>query len=111
MLPHTIQTKEIFIVWEVLWNKIKHKEYIFYEIALSIKKFNLLLNNVEKILAIEGILACQGIDRQRPFKSTPVAETIYNKIRKVVPFVDVEENEIGKEIEKIANAIRNNELV
>lgn len=43
-----------------------------------------VVENVEKVLAIELMLACQGIDLLRPLKSTEPLEAIYTLVRKTI---------------------------
>lgn len=47
-----------------------------------------VLNNVERILAIELLTACQAIEFRRPLKSAPSVEKIVNTFRDVVAFND-----------------------
>ncbi len=45
-----------------------------------------VVNNLEKILAIELLSAAQALDFRRPLKSTPVLEEIHSCVREKVPF-------------------------
>lgn len=44
-----------------------------------------LVENVERVLAIELLCACQGIDLLRPLKTTPVLERVMTLVREVSP--------------------------
>jgi len=45
-----------------------------------------VVNNVEKVLAIELLSATQALDFRRPLKTSPVLEDFYNAFRHVVSF-------------------------
>lgn len=49
-----------------------------------------VVDNLEKILAIELFNATQGIEFRRPLKSSDYLEKIIKKYRKVVPFVGID---------------------
>ena len=74
------------------------------------QKFEKLLDNVERILGIEAILSCQGIDSQRPYKCTPTVEGLYSKIRKVIPVLE-ENSSLNKNLEKAVELIRRSQLL
>ncbi len=46
-----------------------------------------VMNNVEKVLAIELLTATQAIDYRQPLKSSPIVEQIRADYRKLVPFI------------------------
>ncbi len=60
-----------------------------------------VIENIEKILAIELFNAAQALEFRRPLKSSPVIEEFVAEFRKVVPFI--EEDEVM--YTHIANAI------
>lgn len=72
-------------------------------------KINKLMANVERILAIEAIVSLQGIDRQRPLKSSPTVENLYRKLRKIVPCLD-ENSSLNLHLERMVDYINNNNL-
>jgi histidine ammonia-lyase len=45
-----------------------------------------VVNNVEKVLAIELLSAAQALDFRRPLKTSPVLEELYNAFRIIVSF-------------------------
>jgi len=47
-----------------------------------------VIDNVERILAIELFNACQAIEFQRPAKSSKILEELIESFRKVVPFIE-----------------------
>lgn len=47
-----------------------------------------VVENVERVLAIELMAACQGIDFLRPLKSTDAIERVHSLVRTKVPFWD-----------------------
>ncbi len=60
-----------------------------------------VVDNLEKILAIELFNATQGLEFRRPLKTSPFLENIINKYREFVPFVDNDKvmyNEIHKSV-------------
>ena len=50
-----------------------------------------VVENTERILAIELFNAAQALDFRRPLKSSPAIEKLYADFRKVVPFVENDE--------------------
>lgn len=44
-----------------------------------------MVENVEYVIAIELLCACQGIDFRRPLKTTDTLEKVYDLVRAVVP--------------------------
>lgn len=49
-----------------------------------------IIENLEHILAIELICAAQALEFRRPLKSTPIMEAIFECLREVVPFAEVD---------------------
>ncbi|KAL9982894.1 hypothetical protein ACROYT_G005005 [Oculina patagonica] len=47
-----------------------------------------VVENVEKVLAIELLIACQGIDFLRPLKTTEPLEAVHSLVRKAVKYWD-----------------------
>jgi histidine ammonia-lyase len=47
-----------------------------------------IVNNVEKILAIELLNAAQALEFRKPLKSSPFIEEVVKNYRKMVPFVE-----------------------
>ena len=59
--------------------------------ANAVTKCYRVINNVEKILAIELFNAAQALEFRRPLKSSPVLEEFVSEYRKHVNFIDVNE--------------------
>jgi histidine ammonia-lyase len=53
----------------------------------SATKLVRIVDNVERVLAIELFNAAQALEFRRPAKSSPVIERIFEDYRKVVPFL------------------------
>jgi histidine ammonia-lyase len=49
-----------------------------------------VLANVERVLSIEILCACQGIDLLRPLVSSSTLERIVGLVRTVVPFAEAD---------------------
>ena len=54
----------------------------------SATKLVRIVDNAERVLAIELFNAAQALEFRRPAKSSPALEAIYEAYRKVVPFID-----------------------
>ena len=52
--------------------------------SISGRKFNSILSNLEKILAIELMLGAQALDFRRPLRCSPIIEVNYAIIRSMV---------------------------
>ncbi|MGY6562718.1 MAG: histidine ammonia-lyase [Luteibaculaceae bacterium] len=65
-----------------------------------------VLENVEKVLAIELLTACQAIEFRRPLKSSDILEDIVDTFREKVPFLEKDE-ELQPLIQHSISFIRN----
>eukprot|EP00388_Colpodella_angusta_P035496 GDKK01036171.1.p1 GENE.GDKK01036171.1~~GDKK01036171.1.p1 ORF type:complete len:194 (-),score=20.85 GDKK01036171.1:313-894(-) len=65
--------------------------------------------NVERVLAIELLCACQGIDLLRPLKTTPVLERVWSLVRTVSPSWTGDRN-VSEDIEAVHNLIKSGAL-
>eukprot|EP00744_Colponema_vietnamica_P003713 GILI01005642.1.p1 GENE.GILI01005642.1~~GILI01005642.1.p1 ORF type:complete len:538 (+),score=108.85 GILI01005642.1:27-1640(+) len=65
--------------------------------------------NVERVLAIELLCACQGIDLLRPLKTTPVLERVWSLVRTVSPTWNGDRN-VSEDIEAVHNLIKSGAL-
>lgn len=72
----------------------------------AIKLYNIVLN-VERVLAIELFNAAQALEFRRPLKSSPAVEAIFEKYRKVVPFI-VNDEVMYPHIQHSIEFLRNN---
>src|SRR4029453_15285055 len=72
--------------------------------SISARKLNMVLNNLEYILAIELLTACQAIEFRRPLKSSELLEFAHEYVRKFVSFAE-EDRIFANDIEKIKSII------
>jgi len=56
--------------------------------ANAATKLRKVIKNVQRVLAIELLVAAQAIDMRRPQRSSSTLETIWSAFRKEVPFMD-----------------------
>lgn len=54
--------------------------------SISSRKFNMVLDNLEFIQAIELMYSAQGLDFRRPLKSSKILEEVFSCVRKKVEF-------------------------
>jgi len=77
-------------------------------------KCKTVVDNVERILAIELLNATQALEFKRPLKSSPFIESMVETYRKEVPFVEVDRllhNDIQKSIAFIQNFVLDKEVL
>ena len=72
--------------------------------SISGRKLNKVLDNLEFILAIELLTACQAIEFRRPLKSSEILEFAHEHVRQFVSFAE-EDRIFADDIEKIKNII------
>ena len=72
--------------------------------SISGRKLNKILDNLEYILAIELMSACQAIEFRRPLKSSAILELAHEYVRKHVSFA-TEDRIFADDIEKIKSLI------
>lgn len=53
--------------------------------SISGRKLHMILDNLEKIQAIELLVACQALDFVQPIKTSEILEKVHAKVREVVP--------------------------
>lgn len=68
-----------------------------------------VVENVETIVAIELLCACQGIDLLRPLRTTEPLEKIWTLVRRVSPPWTKDRN-VSVDIEAVAGLVRSGEL-
>ena len=73
--------------------------------SISGRKLNRILDNLEYILAIELLSACQAIEFRRPHKSSEVLEFAHDYVRDFVGFAE-EDRIFSEDINKITALIR-----
>lgn len=72
--------------------------------SISGRKLNRVIDNLEYILAIELLCACQAIEFRRPLKSSAILEFAHDYVRQFVGFAE-EDRIFADDIEKIKNVI------
>jgi len=72
--------------------------------SISGRKLNRVLDNLEFILSIELMSACQAIEFRRPLKSSAVLEFAHDYVRRFVSFAE-EDRIFADDINKIKNLI------
>lgn len=76
----------------------------------SARKLLEIISNTEYILAIELIMAMQGIEMHRPLKSSPVVENIYHSFREWVKFWEYD-REMHKDIEAASHYLSAGKII
>jgi len=72
--------------------------------SISGRKLNKVLDNLEYILAIELLTACQAIEFRRPLKSSVILEFAHEHVRKFVLFAE-EDRIFASDIQQVRNII------
>jgi histidine ammonia-lyase len=78
--------------------------------SISGRKLNKVLDNLEYILAIELLSACQAIEFRRPLKSSEILESAHEYVRKFVSFAE-EDRIFADDINTIKNIISDRSFV
>jgi histidine ammonia-lyase len=73
--------------------------------SISGRKLNRVLDNLEYILAIELLSACQAIEFRRPLKSSAILEFAHEHVRKYVSFAS-EDRIFADDINLVAGILR-----
>ena len=74
--------------------------------SISGRKLNKVLDNLENILAIELLCACQAIEFRRPLKSSAILEFAHDYVRDFVSFAE-EDRIFAEDINSVAALIKN----
>ena len=72
--------------------------------SISGRKLNMVLDNLEYILAIELLTACQAIEFRRPLRSSEILEFAHEYVRKFVSFAE-EDRIFADDIQQIKKII------
>jgi histidine ammonia-lyase len=78
--------------------------------SISGRKLNQVLDNLEFILAIELMSACQAIEFRRPLKSSEILEAAHDYVRDFVEFAS-EDRIFAEDINKLTTIIRDASFV
>lgn len=68
--------------------------------SISGRKFLHVLENVQSILSIELMYACQGMEFRRPLRSSPVLEELHALVRSRIPKLE-DDRLLGKDINEM----------
>ena len=68
-----------------------------------------VVENTERVLAIELFNAVQALEFRRPLKSSPLLESVMADYRKVVPFIN-EDQPMYPHIAKSVEFLQNNKI-
>ncbi|MDY0296035.1 MAG: histidine ammonia-lyase [Acidobacteriota bacterium] len=77
--------------------------------SISARRLHTVLDNLERILAVELVLAAQGFDFHRPLKSSQVLEACHERVRREISHADAD-REFHADLEAAAALIRSREL-
>lgn len=78
--------------------------------SISARKTLKIIRNLEKILAIELICACQAIDFRRPLRSSEPLEGVHEHVRESIPHLD-KDVLLSNLIDKAINLVKSKELL
>jgi histidine ammonia-lyase len=78
--------------------------------AISGRKTLRIIENVEKIIAIEWLCAAQALDFRRPLHSTPYVERAYSLLRDTISFAQVD-RVFGEDMERAIRLLRSGQLL
>jgi len=78
--------------------------------SISGRKLNTILDNLEYILAIELLTACQAIEFRRPLKSSAILEYAHDFVRRFVSFAE-EDRIFADDINLIRNILSDQSFV
>ncbi|MFK7923794.1 MAG: histidine ammonia-lyase [Bacteroidia bacterium] len=78
--------------------------------SISGRKALRVVDNLEKILAIELLCAAQAFDFRAPLKSSPIIEAMHEQVRLNIDHA-AEDRIFGDDIEKAINIIQSQELI
>ena len=78
--------------------------------SISARKLNRVLDNLEFILAIELLCACQAIEFRRPLKSSAVLEEAHHFVRRFVAFAE-EDRVFANDINSVSRVIKDYSFV
>jgi histidine ammonia-lyase len=73
--------------------------------SISGRKLNRVLDNLEFIMAIELLSACQAIEFRRPLKSSILLEAAHDHVREYVTFAN-EDRIFARDVNKVAGIIQ-----
>jgi histidine ammonia-lyase len=78
--------------------------------SISGRKLGQVLDNLEYILSIELMSACQAIEFRRPLKSSDILEAAHEYVRRFVGFAN-EDRIFGEDIRQLHQIVRDHSFV
>lgn len=78
--------------------------------SIAARKCFQIMKNVQSVLAIEILAACQGLEFHKPMKPGIGTQSAYNSIRKKIKSIE-SDRVLYTEIEKVISLIRSNHLL
>jgi histidine ammonia-lyase len=69
-----------------------------------------ILENSRRVLAIELMCAAQALDLLRPLRSSPMLETVHERIRQIIPVLS-EDRPLDKDVAKLTEMLAGGELI
>jgi histidine ammonia-lyase len=77
--------------------------------AISGRKLNQIIDNLENILAVELLCAAQAFDYRRPMRSSAILEACHQRVREKIDHAE-EDRVFADDLEKARRIIQNREL-
>lgn len=77
--------------------------------AISARKLDKIIDNLENVLAVELLCAAQAFDYRRPLKSSKILEACHNSVREKIDHTK-EDRIFGNDLVKAREIIQNKEL-
>ena len=74
------------------------------------RKLRTVLENLERILAIEGLCAAQALELRAPLKTAPATGAVVERIRREVPFME-RDRFLAPDLRTAEELVRSGELV
>jgi histidine ammonia-lyase len=78
--------------------------------SIAGRKLWSVVSNVERVLSIEVLCSCQGIDLLRPLTSSPMLETVIALVRTKVPFAE-SDRVLYHDMDNVYDLVRSGALV
>jgi histidine ammonia-lyase len=76
----------------------------------SANKAALVVENVRRVLGLELLCACQGIDMRAPLKPGKLLQKVHARVRRDIPFAPVD-RAFGRDIALIEKIVRSNDVL
>ncbi|PIE89946.1 MAG: histidine ammonia-lyase [Acidobacteria bacterium] len=78
--------------------------------SIGSRKFHKMLDNIEKILAIELLCASQGMEFRKPLKSSVILEACHREIRKHISYIH-EDRIFAQDMANALELVKNSTLI